>query len=349
MSRIVDLRSDTVTRPTPEMKSAMMAAELGDDVLGDDPTVNRLNERMAAFLGTQAALFVPSGTMANQVAIRSVCEPGDELILDDTTHSYNYETGGPSALSGVSIRVVRGERGIYGPADVEAALRPDSAHFAHSRMVIVENTNNRGGGSIWPLEKFAAVAACGHQRGLHVHLDGARLMNACVATARKPTDYTQHVDSVSMCFSKGLGAPVGSIIAGSRPFIARAQRFRKMFGGAMRQAGLLAAAALYAIEHHVERLAVDHANARRLADGIAGLAGVGVDPATVETNIVMIDVEPSAGSAADVAQRLRDAGVWMIAIGPQRIRAVTHLDVDREGIDRAVSAIRKVVGALAMK
>ncbi len=349
MSPIVDLRSDTVTRPTLEMKAAMMAAELGDDVLGDDPTVNRLSERMAAFLGTQAALFVPSGTMANQVAIRSVCEPGDELILDDTTHSYNYETGGPSALSGVSIRVIRGERGIFGPAEVEAALRPDSAHFAHSRMVILENTNNRGGGSIWPLETFAAVAAFGHQRGLHVHLDGARLMNACVATRRKPCDYTQHVDSVSMCFSKGLGAPVGSIIAGSRPFIARAQRFRKMFGGAMRQAGLLAAAALYAIDHHIERLAVDHANARRLAEGIAELPGVRVDPAAVETNIVMIDIEPAAGTAADFAQRLRAAGIWMIAIGPQRIRAVTHLDVDRAGIDRAVAAVQAVAGALASK
>lgn len=347
MANIVDLRSDTVTRPTAAMKAAMMAAELGDDVLGDDPTVHRLQEKAADLLGKEDALFVPSGTMANQVAIRSVCEPGDELILDDTTHSYNYETGGPSALSGVSIRPLAGERGIYKPEQVEAALRPNSYHFAHSRMLILENTNNRGGGAVWPLERFAAVAATGHKHGLHVHLDGARLMNACLAAGLKPTDYTRHVDTVSMCFSKGLGAPVGSILAGTRPLIARAHRFRKMFGGAMRQSGLLAAAAIYALDHHVERLAEDHANAQRLAAGLADAVHLRVNPKWVETNIVMIDVDARFGTAADVAERVRELGIWVFAIGPQRIRAVTHLDVSREGIERAIAAFRSIDRAAA--
>ncbi len=342
MTPFVDLRSDTVTKPTPGMRAALAAAEVGDDVLGDDPTVNALQERCAALLGKEAALFVPSGSMANQVAIRAVTEPGDELIIDETTHSYNYETAGPAALSGCSVRLLAGSRGVFTAEQVAAAVRPDNAHCPHSRMVIVENTNNRGGGTVWPTGRVAEIRAVADRFGLHLHMDGARLMNACVAAGCRPTDFTRHVHSVSMCFSKGLGAPVGSIVAGPKPFIARAHRFRKMFGGAMRQAGILAAAALYALDHHVERLAEDHARARRLAEAIAELPGIRLDPATVETNIVLFDVEPSLGTAAEFVARLREHGVWMLPTSPQRVRAVTHLDVTAAGIEQAIAAFRAV-------
>ena len=342
MPNIVDLRSDTVTRPSLEMKKAMMAAEVGDDVLGDDPTVIELQKRMAALLKKEAALFVPSGTMANQLAIRSVCESGDEIILHESTHSYNFETGAASALAGCSIRPVFGERGVFGPDDVKRVYRPFGDHFARSRMVIVENTNNRGGGSIWPCEGIADIQKVARDLSLHLHLDGARLWNASVASGRKLIDYAACADTVAMCFSKGLGAPVGSILVGPKLLIERAHRFRKMYGGAMRQAGILAAAALYAIDHNIERLAEDHENARRLADAIAELPGIQLDPSTVETNIVIFDVEPRLGTAEQVVQRLRERGVWMLATAPTRIRAVTHLDVPRTQIDRAVEAFHEI-------
>ncbi len=359
-ANIVDLRSDTVTRPSPAMRKAIAEAVVGDDVLGDDPTVNELQERAAELLGKPAALFVPSGSMANQVAIRAVTEPGDEIICHRWTHSYNYEGGGPAALSGCSMKHLDGPRGIFSAADVQAAVNPPDSHFARSRMVIVENTNNRGGGSVWPVGRVREVGEMARRLGLHVHLDGARLMNACIAAGCRPADYTRHVDSVSMCFSKGLGAPVGSIIAGERAFIDRAHRFRKMFGGAMRQAGILAAAALYAIEHNIERLAEDHTNARRLAEAIAELPGIRLNPDEVETNIVYFGVTAEADTdafadaarppAADStpAQRfveaLREHGVWMFDVGPDRVRAVTHMDVSREQIDRAVDAFIAVCG-----
>lgn len=338
----VDLRSDTVTRPSPGMRAAIAAAEVGDDVLGDDPTVIRLQERMAGMLGQEAALYVPSGSMANQVAIRSVTEPGDEIICAEATHSYNFEAGGPAALSGVSIRPIPGFRGVFTAAEVEALVRPNNVHYPRSRMVIIENTNNRGGGSIWPVEQVAEIHAVARRHSLHVHMDGARLMNACVATGRQPTDYTQHVDSVSMCFSKGLGAPIGSIVAGPRPFVTRCHRFRKMFGGGMRQVGILAAAALYALDHNIERLAEDHANARRLAEALAELPGIKLDPRTVETNIVIFDVEPGFATAADLVARLRERDVWMLPTAPQKVRAVTHLDVSRDQIEYAIGVFREL-------
>jgi threonine aldolase len=340
MPSIVDLRSDTVTRPSLEMKKAMMAAEVGDDVLGDDPTVIELQQRMAVLLEKEAALFVPSGTMANQLAIRSVCEPGDEIILHESTHSYNFETGAASALSGCSIRVVPGPRGVFTPDDVKRVYRPVGDHFARSRMIIVENTNNRGGGSIWPLERIADVQKVAHELSLHLHLDGARLWNASVATGCKLTDYAACADTVSMCFSKGLGAPVGSILVGPKALVERAHRFRKMYGGAMRQAGILAAAALYAIDHNVERLAEDHENARRLAEAIAELPGLRLDPTTVETNIVIFEIEPRLGTAEQVVRRLREQDIWTLATGLTSIRAVTHLDVSRAQIDCAIQAFR---------
>ncbi|QOJ14420.1 MAG: aminotransferase class I/II-fold pyridoxal phosphate-dependent enzyme [Planctomycetia bacterium] len=336
MKSIVDLRSDTVTRPTAAMRRVIAEAEVGDDVLGDDPTVIRLQERCAELLGKPAAVYVPSGSMANLVSIRAVCEPGDEIICDNTTHSYNYETAGPAALAGASMRLIHSPRGVFTPADVTACLRPPGEHFPNSRMVIIENTNNRGGGTVWTTAEVEAIRNVSESCELHLHLDGARLMNACVAVGCRPTDYTRHVDSVSLCFSKGLGAPVGSIVAGPMAFISRARRFRKQFGGAMRQSGLLAAAAIYALDHHVDRLAEDHRNAARLARGLAEIAGLRVNPAAVQTNIVMIELEERLGPADAFSARLREAGVWLMATGPRTLRAVTHLDVSTDQIDAAL-------------
>lgn len=344
---IVDLRSDTVTRPGPAMRAAIASAEVGDDVLGDDPTVKRLEERAAELLGKPAALFVPSGTMANQIAIRGQTEPGDEIIAAEMTHSYNYEAGGPAALSGCSLRLIDCPRGIFSAADVRARIQSPDIHFPRSRLVIVENTNNRGGGAVWPVETLREIRGVAEEHDLRVHLDGARLMNACVARGVKPPAYTALVDTVAMCFSKGLGAPVGSVVAGTREFIAKARRIRKLFGGGMRQSGLLAAAALYALDHHMERVAEDHANARRLAEGIAALPGILLDPTSVETNIVIFEIEAALGTAADFVARLREHGVWLFATGPNKARAVTHLDVSREQIERALGVFRELCGAAA--
>ncbi|RME36631.1 MAG: aminotransferase class I/II-fold pyridoxal phosphate-dependent enzyme, partial [Planctomycetota bacterium] len=323
------------------MRRAMAEADVGDDVFGDDPTVNRLQEKVAELLGKEAAVYVPSGSMANQTAIRAQTQPGDEIICHADSHIYHYEAGAPAGLSGCSLRLLAGERGRFTPDDVRAALRPTDSHFPQSRLIVIENTHNRGGGSIWPIEPIEAIRRLADEHGLHMHLDGARLMNACVATGRSPTDYTRFFDTVSICFSKGLGAPVGSAVAGSREVIRRVHRFRKMFGGGMRQAGIIAAGALYALEHHVERLAEDHANARRLAEGIAEIDGLHIDPATVETNIVYFDVGGDRTAAA-LCDALRERGVWMLPVGPNRVRAVTHLDVSADGIERAIKALRTV-------
>ncbi len=335
---MIDLRSDTITQPTPAMRAAMATAEVGDDVLGDDPTVIALEKRTAEILGMEAAVYMPSGTMTNQVAIRAHTQPGEEIIIEAEAHSYYYEAGGPAALSGVMCRLIAGRRGIFTGEDLQKALRPPNLHFPPTTLVCVENTHNRGGGSIWPLETVAEVALAARQAGLKLHLDGARLWNASVATGIPERDYARHFDSVSACFSKGLGAPVGSALAGGRDFIARARRFRKMFGGGMRQAGIIAAGALYALEHHRDRLAEDHANARRLAEGIADVPDVELDLAGVQTNIVIFRV--FSLPAADLAEQLRGAGVLVLATGPDTIRAVTSLAVDAEKIDQAVRIIR---------
>lgn len=342
-SDVIDLRSDTVTKPTPAMRQAIATAEVGDDVLGDDPTVARLEKRVAELLGKEAAVYVPSGTMANQTAIRAHTQHGEEIVLDGESHVYYYECGGPAALSGCSYRFVPGSRrGIFTAAQLKEALRPRNIHFPRQSLVVIENTHNRGGGSIWPIENVAAIRQVADENNMKMHMDGARLMNACVASGCKPTDYTRHFDSVSMCFSKGLGAPVGSAVAGSAEFIARVRFFRKMFGGAMRQAGLLAAAVLYALDHNIGRLADDHANAKRLAEGLSKLPGITIDPAEVETNIVIFGIAPSLGTGAEMAAKLKEAGVWMLANGPQKVRAVTHLDVSRQQIDEAIVRIERL-------
>jgi threonine aldolase len=343
MSSIVDLRSDTVTRPSPGMRKAMAEAKVGDDVFGDDPTINRLQERVAELLGKEAAIFVPSGSMANQTAIRSQTEHGDEIIAHADSHIYHYEAGGPAALSGCSLRLLAGPRGMFDVEAVRGAIRPPDSHFPQTKLVVIENTHNRGGGSCWSLDEIAKIRAVAVEEGLRMHLDGARLMNACVAKGHKPTQYTQHFDTVSTCFSKGLGAPVGSAVAGTKETIRRVHRFRKMFGGGMRQAGILAAAALYAIDNNIARMAEDHANAKKFATGVANIDGLSVDLASVETNIVFFDVAPSFGPAKKLCDALREQGVWMMPTSPQRVRAVTHLDVDTAGIDRALAAISRTM------
>lgn len=344
---MIDLRSDTVTRPTKAMLDAMVSAEVGDDVLGDDPTVIALEQKVADTLGKQAACFVPSGTMANQTAVRAQTEPGDEVIAHRDSHVVHYETGALAGLCGVQVCPLDGAGGLFGPADVLGAIRPGDYHYPKSRLVIVENTHNRGGGTVWPLDHFAAVCEAAHAHGLRVHLDGARLFNACVASLCRPVDYTQHVDTVSVCFSKGLGTPAGSAVAGTSETIARVRRFKKMFGGAMRQSGIIAAAAIHALDHHVERLAVDHANARRLAVGLAGTPGVVFDPASVHTNMVFFELAPGGpfATADDFCEALQERGVKMIDMGPRRVRAVTHLDVGADDIDEAVRAVRAMMTA----
>ena len=337
----IDLRSDTVTQPTPAMRAAMADAEVGDDVFGDDPTVKRLEACVADMLGKEAALFAPSGTMANQLAVRAHTESGDEILIDANAHIYYYEAGGPAALSGVSCRCLNGVRGIFTAADVEAALRPSDQHYPPTKLVCLENTHNRGGGTIWPLERIREVAGFARRQGLRMHLDGARLWNASVATGIAERDYAVHFDSVSVCFSKGLGAPIGSVLCGSRDFIQRARRFRKMLGGGMRQVGILAAGALYALEHQRSRLADDHANARALAQGLARLPGIELDPTTVQTNIVFFNVKTV--QAKELVQRLDQAGVRMLALGPNSIRAVTNLMVTAEEIPKAVEIVGRIM------
>jgi threonine aldolase len=331
----IDLRSDTVTLPTPAMREAMARAEVGDDVFGDDPTVRRLEESTARLLGKEAAVFVPSGTMGNQIALRAHTEPGDEILIEANAHIYYYEAGGPAALSGVMCRCLAGDRGVFTTTALEAALRPADQHFPRTRLVCVENTHNRGGGKVWPLDRLQEVADAARRRDLRLHLDGARLWNASVATGIPECDYAALFDSVNVCFSKGLGAPIGSAVAGSAEFIARCRRFRKMFGGAMRQAGIIAAGALHALEHQRARLAEDHANARHLADGLAALPGVDLQPADVETNIVLLRV--TRLKAAELAAQLGELGVRVLATGPDTIRAVTNLNVTAEDIERALT------------
>ncbi len=341
----IDLRSDTVTRPTAAMRDAMMAAPLGDDVLGDDPTVHRLQEAFAGLVGKEAALFVPSGTMANQIAIRCQTEPGDEIICHEDSHIIHYEAGGPAAISGCMVRGLRGPRGTFSEADLLAAIRPDNPHFAVARLAIIENTHNRGGGSVWNLNALKRVTDAARSRGLRCHLDGARLWNAHVASGTPMRDLAAPFDTLCCCFSKGLGAPVGSIIAGDARTIHRAHRFRKLLGGAMRQAGLLAGAALYAMDHHIQRLASDHEHARlfaRLATGSGSVLSLHPDQAAhgPETNIIYLDLPESLPiDAAELAARLARAGVLILATGPRRIRAVMHLDVTRAQAEHAAALV----------
>jgi len=334
---VVDLRSDTVTKPTPAMRGAIARAEVGDDVFGDDPTVNALQERVAALFGKEAALFVSSGTQANLCALMSHCQRGDEVLVGQLAHSYRYEGGGAAVLGSVQPQPLPQQSdGTLLLADIAAAIKPDDEHFARTKLLALENTWN---GKVLPQAYLDDAAALAHRRGLATHLDGARLFNAIVASGTAPARLVRDFDSVSVCFSKGLGAPVGSVLTGSKDFIARARRLRKALGGGLRQAGLLAAAAAYALDHHVERLVDDHALAKRLATGLARIPGIAV--VAPDTNIVFAEVEGGRGEA--LLAHLKQRGV--LATGLIGLRFVTHLDVDAAGVDRAVSAVAEFMSA----
>jgi threonine aldolase len=337
----VDLYSDTVTRPSPEMRRFMCEAEVGDEQKHEDPTVNLLQEMVAELLGKEEAVFLPSGTMCNEIALRVHCRPGEEMLAHHTAHPIHFESGGPAALAGVNVRPLDGARGQFDAATLEAGIRPDFRHFPRSRLVWVEQTSNLGGGSIWPLERVRAVAEVARRHRLGTHLDGARLMNAVVASGVAAREWAAPFDSAWIDFTKGLGAPVGAALAGSRDFVAEAWRLKQQMGGAMRQAGIIAAGGVYALRHHVKRLADDHANARRLAEGLGALPGIAVDPATVETNLVFFELTGRL-DAATFVERLLTRGVRMGALGPRTVRAVTHLDVSAAQIERAVDAARAV-------
>jgi threonine aldolase len=331
----IDLRSDTVTKPTPAMWEAMRAAPLGDDVFGDDPTVNALQERIAAELGFEAALFMPTGTQSNLCGLMSHCQRGDEYIVGQMAHTYRWEGGGAAVLGSIQPQPIPNQDdGTLALADIEAAIKPDDPHFAKTRLLALENT---WGGMVLPLSYVEAATALARRRGLATHLDGARLYNAAVALGVPAPEIARHFDSVSVCFSKGLGTPAGSALCGSKDLIDRARRWRKMAGGAMRQSGVLAAAALHALDHHLVRLADDHANAKRLAEGLQGLRGVSV--ATPQTNIVFVDLAPD--KPADIVARLAARGV--LATGLYKLRLVTHLDVSREDIERALPVLRETL------
>jgi threonine aldolase len=344
---IIDLRSDTVTRPTPGMRAAMHTAEVGDDVFDDDPTVHRLQERVAALLGKEAALFVPSGSMSNQICIKGHTQPGDELLCEATSHVYLYEAGGPAVHSGVTCRTFEGDGGILDLSQLDGQIKADNEHLVRTRLICLENTHNRGGGRVYPLEKLQAIGSWAHENGLCMHLDGARLWNAIVATGISAAEWAAPFDSVSVCFSKGLGAPIGSALAGTKEFVARGRRIRKLFGGGMRQVGILAAAALYALDHHVDRLAEDHRNARVIAQAIADTPGLRLDPPEVETNLVWVEVDPELGPASDVTGALEARGLLLHTSGTHTFRAATHLDVSAAKAIQAAEIIRKTVAQVA--
>ncbi len=338
----VDLSSDTQTRPSAAMRRTMAEAEVGDEQKGEDPTVRRLEEMAGKLLGQELAVFVPSATMANEIAYKVHTRPGDEVILDRWAHPANFEGGGPAVLSGASLRGLDARRGMFTREQVEQAIRPDDPHYPRTRLVSVEQTTNVGGGSVWSLAAMESVVRCAREHGLRLHLDGARLMNAQVASGVSAARMGGMFDSVTLCFSKGLGAPVGAVVAGSREFCVEARRYKHLLGGAMRQAGILAAACLYALEHNVERLAEDHAHAAVLARGLAEIEGVTLDPPEVDTNMVFARVDGLGLTPAQFCAGLLERGVRMGAYAGGRVRAVTHLDVSRQGIERALEAAREV-------
>ncbi|MFN8188301.1 MAG: GntG family PLP-dependent aldolase [Gaiellales bacterium] len=336
---MIDLRSDTVTRPSAAMRRAMAEAEVGDEQLREDPTVLALERRAAALLGQEEALFLPTATMANQIALKLLTQPGEEVLGEAQSHVFRYEVGGPAFHSGLVTRPIVGRRGLFGPGDVLPLVNdPDFLHLAPTRLLCVENTSNAGGGTVWPLPLVREVCSAARAAGLSLHLDGSRLLNAAVASGIPAADYGREFDTVTLCLSKGLGCPLGAVLAGPGALMARGRRYKHLFGGAMRQAGIVAAAGLYALDHNVERLADDHANARRLADGLAA-AGLPVVPADVETNFVLLDASALGLGVEECAARLGEHGVLLSAAARAgHLRAVTHLDVSADEIDAAITA-----------
>lgn len=338
----VNLLSDTQTLPTAAMRRAIAAAEVGDEQLGEDPTVNSLQERVASLLDMPSALFVPSGTMCNAIALMAHLRPGDEVLLHRESHPAAFEAGGPAALAGAMLSVLDGEGGMFSPQAARAAIRPpEDRHQPLTRLLCVEQTTNLGGGRVWPLEQLRELVDIAREHGLRTHMDGARLLNAAVASGVPAREWVAGFDTAWIDLSKGLGAPVGAVLAGGEDLIAHARVLKQRLGGFMRQAGIVAAAGLYALEHHVDRLAEDHARARRLAEGLAELPGVSLNPSSVHTNIVVFTV----AEAAPLVGALAEAGVRVAALDATRVRAVTHLDIEDEGIDRALVAARRALGS----
>jgi len=344
----IDLRSDTVTRPTPAMRAFIAAAEVVDDVFGEDPTVLELQDKVAAYFGKEAALYVPSGTMSNQIAVKAHTQPGDELFCESTCHIYTWEAGGPAALSGVMCRTFEGDYGILDAAQFEGKIRPVNDHYVRTRLICLENTHNRGGGRIFPLEKIQAISQWARANGLLVHLDGARLWNAIVAAGVPGKDWAKCFDTISVCFSKGLGAPIGSALVGTKELITRAKRIRKLFGGGMRQAGWAAAGALYAFNNNIERLAEDHRNAQVIAQAIADTPGLRLDPGDVQTNLVWFEIDRELGTEKQVQATLRQHGILVNSTAAQVCRACTHLDVSAAQAERAAETIRKALRQVAL-
>jgi threonine aldolase len=347
MQHIIDLRSDTVTRPSPEMRAVMAEAPVGDDVFGEDPTVRLLESRAAEMLGKEAALFVPSGTMGNQLGVRVHCQAGDEFLCESNCHILFYEQGAYAQLFGVAAQPVEGDHGVLHVEQLVNRIRPaNNDHFVRTRLICLENTHNRGAGRVQPYDSVVEICGWAADNGLARHLDGARLLNAVVATGISAADWASHFDTISICFSKGLGAPVGSALVGPADKIRQARRHRKALGGGMRQAGIIAAGALYALEHNIDRLAEDHQHARIIADAVRNSPGLKLDPESVDTNIVIFELDPELGTAAAFSARLRDEGVLMNATAPQRLRAVTHLDVSRRDVQNAASILQDTAAAV---
>lgn len=342
--KMIDLRSDTVTKPTPAMIKAMMSSPLGDDVLGDDPTVIRLENETAKLLGKPAAVFVPSGTMGNQIAVMTHTRPGDEVILDYQSHIFRYEVAGSAVMSGVQFNALTGPGGAMSGEQVAEAIRPDDIHQPRTTLVCLENTHNRAGGTVYPLAEIKKIAAICKKRGIKMHLDGARLWNASVASGIPLKEYTKYFDSVMVCFSKGMGCPVGSVLAGDVGCVEKARRNRKMLGGGMRQAGILAGAGLYALKHNIKRMAQDHRRAKLLAKTIAGIGSIGIDIASVQTNIVVFDIRRTGLSPEQAEARLARKGLLAVPFGAASLRAVTHLDVGDRDIVRAGEILGKIFG-----
>jgi len=339
----IDLRSDTVTRPSPGMRQAMAVAPVGDDQYGEDPSVNRLQQRIAALLGKEAALFVPSGTMANQIALKLLTRPGEEVLVGAEAHMHWHEAGAGAANSGVQFTPI-GKGGLFTADDFRAAVKP-RGHivFPPTGLVAIENTHNLGGGVVWPQREVAAICEAARAAGIATYLDGARLFNAAVASDISAAELARPFDLCSVALSKGLGCPVGSVLAGTAADIARAVRARRMLGGAMRQSGILAAAGLYALDHHMAQLADDHANARLIAERLAALPGVALDLATTQTNIVVFRLDPGLPDAAAIVTHAKEAGVLVSALGARTVRAVTHRDVSREGCERAAGRLAAII------
>ncbi len=340
---MIDLRSDTLTLPGEGMRRAMASAEVGDDVYGEDPTVNRLQETAADMFGREAALFVPSGSMGNSICLNVLTRPGMEVICDRQSHVYNFEMAGMAVLSGLLPRVIDGERGAPDAAQVEAAIRPQIYYLAQTGCISLENTVNLAGGRVFPAERFRAVAALAASRSIPVHLDGARIFNAAVALGQPVRSLTEGVEGLTFCLSKGLGAPVGSLVLGTRAFVDEARRVRKLLGGGMRQAGILAAAGLYALEHNVDRLAEDHTHARRLAEGLSVMPGLSLDLEAVETNIIFLHLAPPAPDAPDLCRRLAALGVRLSPAGADSLRLVTNLNVSARDIEPTLEVFSKAL------